>query len=501
MVGNRPHDGADVIFPNALGRSYTAQSPITDQEFTMNLRVQVSDAKGAASRVSFYRTPGVRAYVQVPTPGWSSAFEINGRSFGIAGDTFYEITEVAGIGIATDRGKVLVGTDPSTICANGPAGDQLLVTSGSAVAAGMAGNAYVYDLTANTLTPIATLAGKATQGGMLNGYGVVFDQTTGINRYSDLFDFSVFDPTNFWQRSNQPDSYQGFCVTPWGYLCLPGGQTGEMWNPNGGFPLPFAPDPAANFNYGIAATFSIANAGGAICWLATGTEGGLSVVAATGLQPQVISDLALDQELAGYTVTKDAIGQAFQYKGQTFYRLTFPAEGKTKQYDFSSGIWTDVGTWISEDEAYTYFRPVFHTYFKGKHLMGDRETGVLYEMSDAFASDVDDHSIRWLRRTPSIIDEQHYVFHTSLRLLAEVGVGTGGLTPGYDPQIVLRYSDNGGRTWGNGIQASLGAEGDYDNLIWFWQLGMARNRVYELSGTDPVVTAFSEVYLDVAKAA
>ncbi len=56
-------------------------------------------------------------------------------------------------------------------------------------------------------------------------------------------------------------------------------------------------------------------------------------------------------------------------------------------------------------------------------------------------------------------------------------------------------------TWGTELQASMGAQGAYSTLIWFYQLGMARNRVYELSGTDPVITAFTNVFLDAQKAA
>lgn len=486
-------------YENALGRSYTAQSPITDVELTMNLRVQISESKGATSDVTFYRTPGVRAWVEVPKGGFRATFEMNGRSFGVAGDTFYEFTNPANTGTYTVRGTVLVGADPATICANG-SGNQLLITSGSTIAAAVAGNAYVYNLLTNTLTTISTLIGKATMGGMLNGYGLVFNYNTGTTYYSDLLDFSVFDPLDFWQRSNQPDNYRAMQVTSAGYICLPGGQTGEQWYPNGGFPLPFALDPSGNFNYGIAAPFSIANAGGAISWLATSHDGGLCVVATPGLQPQVISDFALDQELADYTKIDDAIGQSLQYKGQTFLRLTFPIEKVTKQFDFASKIWTDVGTWISEDEEFTYFRPVYHCYAFNKHLMGDRESGVLYELSDAFSTDVNSRDLRWLRRTPAIVQEQDCVFHTKLALLMRVGVGNQ-VAPGVSPQIMLRYSDDGGMTWGHEVQASIGAIGAYGTLVWFWQLGMARNRVYELSGTDPVVTSISQLYLDAEAAA
>jgi hypothetical protein len=467
----------------------------------MNLRVQISESKGATSQVSFYRYPGFREFVRATTAGWSSCFEMNGRAFGVSGDTFYEITYPANVGTVTARGTVLVGTDPSSIWSNGKDGDQLLVVSGSSISSDIAGNAYVYDLTANTLTAISTLTGKATQGGYLNGYGIVFDQTTGTNYYSDLLDFSVFDPANFWARSNQPDAYQAMCVTSWGYIWLPGGQTGEAWYPNGGFPLPFQPDPAGNFNAGTAATFSLTNAGGSMCWLATGHDGGLTVMAASGLQPQVISDFALDQELAGYARIDDCIGESFQYKGQTFLRLTFPTEQVTKQYDFSSQLWTDGGTWISEEDDFTYLRPVYHMYAFNKHLMGDRESGVLYEMSDDFSTDVESRPLRWVRRTPAVVDEQNFVFHQKLSILMRTGVGTGGLASGYDPKVNLRYSDDGGMTWGHEISADVGEIGAYPTLVWFWQLGMARNRVYELSGTDPVITSFTNVFLEAEKAA
>lgn len=488
-------------FPDVLGRSYQLQSVISDQEMTMNLRVQVSESKGATAQTSFYRVPGFSQFVMASTAGWSSVFEMNGRCFGVSGTTFYEVTFPANVGTLTARGTVIVGTDPSSICSNGKGGDQLLVVSGSSVSSDVAGNAYVYDLSLNTLTEITDLVGKATQSGYLNGYGLVFDQTSGTVYYSDLLDFGVFDPANFWARSNQPDAYQAMQVTSWGYICLPGGQTGEFWYPNGGFPLPFQYDPAGNFNAGIAATFSICNAGGAIVWMAAQHDGGLTVMAASGLQPQVISDFALDNTLASLDRIDDAIAESFQYKGQTFYRLTFPTEMITKQYDFASQLWTDVGTWIAEDDDFTYCRAVYHAYAFNRHLMGDRETGVLYEMSDAFATDVDDRPLRWVRRTPSILNEQEYVFHSKLTVLGMVGVGSQGLAPGYDPQINLRYSDDGGFTWSYELSASMGAVGAYDVLLWFWQLGMARNRVYELSGTDPVVTAFTNVFLDAQKAA
>jgi hypothetical protein len=60
--------------------------------------------------------------------------------------------------------------------------------------------------------------------------------------------------------------------------------------------------------------------------------------------------------------------------------------------------------------------------------------------------------------------------------------------PGYDPQVMLRWSDDGGHTWSNEHWSSIGKIGAYGHRTFWRRLGMTlklRDRVYELSGTDP----------------
>jgi hypothetical protein len=60
--------------------------------------------------------------------------------------------------------------------------------------------------------------------------------------------------------------------------------------------------------------------------------------------------------------------------------------------------------------------------------------------------------------------------------------------PGYDPQAMLRWSDDGGHTWSNEYWSSLGKIGAYGQRTFWRRLGMTlklRDRVYEVSGTDP----------------
>jgi hypothetical protein len=74
-------------------------------------------------------------------------------------------------------------------------------------------------------------------------------------------------------------------------------------------------------------------------------------------------------------------------------------------------------------------------------------------------------------------------------ILIEKGrVGAAGI----DPQVMLRWSDDGGHTWSNEHWRSMGKTGTYGTRVIWRRLGMTlklRDRVYEVSGTDDVKIA------------
>lgn len=62
----------------------------------------------------------------------------------------------------------------------------------------------------------------------------------------------------------------------------------------------------------------------------------------------------------------------------------------------------------------------------------------------------------------------------------------------YDPQVRLRWSDDGGHTWSNYHAKSCGKIGETGKRVIWRRLGMTvklRDRVYEVSGTDAVKIA------------
>lgn len=142
-------------------------------------------------------------------------------------------------------------------------------------------------------------------------------------------------------------------------------------------------------------------------------------------------------------------------------------------------------------------RGIVHTYASGtykKHLVGDRALGKIYQLSMDNLDDAGD-AIRRIRRAPHVSNEHKFMVHRSLTIDMETGVGTQ-TGQGADPKGMLRFSDDGGRTWSNEIQGSLGKVGKTLTRVKFNRLGRSRDRIYEWAISDPVKVTLVDAYLD-----
>ena len=69
-------------------------------------------------------------------------------------------------------------------------------------------------------------------------------------------------------------------------------------------------------------------------------------------------------------------------------------------------------------------------------------------------------------------------------ILGTTGINTNTTTS--NPQAMLRWSNDGGSTWSKEYWVSIGSIGRYKNRAIWRRLGMARDRIFEVSMTDPV---------------
>jgi len=83
----------------------------------------------------------------------------------------------------------------------------------------------------------------------------------------------------------------------------------------------------------------------------------------------------------------------------------------------------------------------------------------------------------------------------SFELDMEVGVGKE-VGQGTEPQVFLQYSDDGGFTWSSEIWLNIGPLGNYRRRVIWRRLGIARDRVWKVSGSDPVFYQINEAYVN-----
>jgi hypothetical protein len=128
--------------------------------------------------------------------------------------------------------------------------------------------------------------------------------------------------------------------------------------------------------------------------------------------------------------------------------------------------------------------------FQGNIIVGDYANGNVYTFELNVFED-NDIAQRWLRSWRALPTGQNNLKRTanhSLQLEAETGPGTA-TGQGADPQVMLRWSDDGGHTWSNEHWAAMGKIGATGTRVIWRRLGMTlklRDRVYEVSGSDPV---------------
>lgn len=471
-------------YPHFVGGSNELEAVLADQERTVNFYVERVPAGGTVE-AALFPTPGVEVLDTAITGGGRAHWAQGGKEFAVVGTGFYQISSG---GEFTSRGTVALNNNPATICSNGDGGGELFITSG--------GNGYIYDLTAETLTQISGLDGIADQGDQLDGYFLCLEFATSTMRISDLLDGTTWDSTQFAQRSGASDPWVAMKVLT-GYIWLLGSQTSEVWWNAGTFPFPFEPHPSGlRVPYGCAAPFSPEVAQGALTWLGRSLSGEGMVLSTNGFTPRRISTPAVEAAIQGYTTRDDAIGDAYEEGGHTFFLLSFLAGGITWVVDITTGIWHERGTWYDETGEYVAWRALHHAYEFNQHRWLDTDLGVLYRADKSLPLDADARVIRRLRRAPAIVVENQRVFYSSMELLMDVGLGTQ-TGQGFDPQVMLRWSNNGGKTWSDEYMRGAGKAGEYGKRVKWNRLGAARKRVFEVSVTDPIPWRIMAAYLEI----
>jgi len=356
---------------------------------------------------------------------------------------------------------------------------------------------------------------------IIDNYFVYNNPTTQQWGASDLLS-PISPQTSYSLKDGAPDDLVALIVDH-REVYLMGEISSEVWTDVGTVPFPFQRIPGTSTQHGIAAPFSLYRLGNSFAYVSRNNRGQAQIMQMQGYIPQRISTHAVENTLANQNVD-DAIAWTYQLEGHEIYVVSFPSLNLTWAYDATTQMWHK---WLytTDDNQYQRHRGNCCATFQGLVIVGDYANGKLYQLDKTNYTD-DGQNVRRLRRAPHLVTEFQRQYFDELQIQFQPGVGTTGLSAAIQqinlqspyvitdtgtltigaldtvylgefntinanttttyPQAMLRWSNDGGSTWSNEHWTSVGQMGKYRNRAIWRRLGTARDRIFEVSVTDPV---------------
>ena len=383
---------------------------------------------------------------------------------------------------------------------------------------------YIYNETTNQFQQITDPdfmgAGTVTY---LDGYFVYNEPNSQRIWVTSLLDGSSVNPLDFASAEGSPDGVVAVNSIH-RELWVFGTDTTEVWYDSGAADFPLIPIQGAFNETGCIAPYSVAKLDNSLFWLGNDPRGFGVIFRSNGYAAQRVSTHAIEYAIQNYTDISDAVAYTYQQEGHAFYVISFPTGNATWVYDVATGAWHERA--YLDNGIFTRHRSNCQCNFQSTTIVGDYENGNIYKFDLNVYADNGDKQ-KWLRSWRALPSGQNNLKRTaqhSLQLESESGVGLNGIDPydsidgvllteagdtlitqsgdsilvtvttveGANPKAMLRWSDDGGHTWSNEHWTGMGRIGQYGYRTIWRRLGMTqklRDRVYEVSGTDPVKIA------------
>ena len=459
-----------------LGASYVTRSVNAADDRMVNMFPEAIP-EGGKMPAYLQRAPGLKFLQTVgtgPIRGlW--AHQTNGSDFYVvSGNEVYKLSSTS----ATPQLLGAVnGTGPVSIADNGT---QIFFACNP--------DAFIYNETLGTFAKVTDpdFPGAVTVA-YLDGYFVFNQPNSQLLWVTQLLDGTQVDPLDFSSAEGSPDGIVAV-IADHRELWVFGTDSTEVWYDAGLAGFPLTRIQGAFNEIGCVAAYSVAKLDNSLFWLGTDARGQGIVYRANGYTGARVSTHAVEWQIQQYATMSDAVAYTYQQDGHAFYVLNFPTANTTWVFDVATQVWHERAGLTGG--VFTRQRANNQCNFGGTIVVGDFENANIYALDlNTFADNGTEQ--RWLRSWRALPTGQNNLkrtAHHSLQLDCETGVGlnTG---QGSDPQVMLRWSDDGGHTWSSEFWRSMGAIGQYGYRTLWRRLGMTtklRDRVYEISGTDPV---------------
>jgi len=473
-------------FVGFIGPSYTLQSVNADCQRCVNLYPEIDELGSAKEQsvASLVGTPGLQLIATLPLSPFRGCFTSSkGQLYAVGGNGFYKISNTWNV---TFVGYLLSTTGQVSFADNGTS---VVVVDGS--------NGYVLTIASDDFTQISDPdflgADMVT---FQDGY-FIFNKPNSGQFYISGINSTDLDALDIATSEGNPDNIVGL-ISDHRDLWIFNKSSIEVFFNSGNADFPFERVQGAFIEHGCAAKFSIAKMNNTVYWVGQDDKGNGMVFQASGYQPTRISTHALELAIRSYGDVSGAVAWTYQENGHHFYVLNFTNAKTTWVFDTTTNLWherTYNNAGIQERH-----RANGHSFAYNSHVVGDYANGKIYKLNSAYYKDDTAEIIR-IRAAPHVSSDLVRMFHNSLQVDLEGGVGLDGSSQGIDPKIMMQFSDDGGHSWSNEKWSDIGQIGAFKARAIWRRLGQSRDRVYRLTISDPIKVTLLNAQIDVMSGA
>lgn len=459
--------------------AYQAAALIADAQRCVNLFPEINPPDSPFP-TTHYLTPGLTALAQDTTDigVWRGLYAASSNDlYGVVGanvvfiDTNWNLNSI---------GTITPGVTPVSMADNGTT---MVLVDGTP-------NGYQVNLASRVMTQIvdANFLG-ADKADFMDTF-LVFNQPGTQNFYSTTSSaVTPFNPLYIAAKTDSSDLLSTLVIVN-RVVWLLGQKSTELWYDAGNAIFPFSELPGVIVQHGCIAKYSAATYGQGLYWLGQNRHGRGVVYRGLGYTAKRISTHAIEDIIQKYPTMTDAIGLTYQQGGHSFYALSFPSGNATWVFDEATGLWHQRAS-IDAQGNLNRWRVNCYANAYGIDVVGDYSNGTLYRL-DVGNFTENGTAIPRIRSFPHMVAAgKRAIYH---QFIAEFDAGHAN-SAAADPKVALRYSDDRGQTFSNPIYMPLPA-GKYNSNPSWRRLGMARDRVFELSWSAPFATALSGAYID-----
>ena len=255
--------------------------------------------------------------------------------------------------------------------------------------------------------------------------------------------------------------------------------------------FPFVP--VANIELGLLSAQAAVRLDRDTFWLASdGTirrmEGYGGTIISTPAVERAIGMIADKSTIAAFGWNAQGIGHSF---------VAFTSPEWTWVYDVREGTWHE-----RKSYGLDFWRISAVVEWQGRVIAGDYANGRLYDMRGDLNDEAGDPHIMITQTAPSDAFPYPVQYHAvTLDVVPGVGTNTPTKPQDQNPQVVMTYSDDGGRTWSTERHAEMGRQGATNARVKWHRLGMGRRngRTFRFSCAAAVARCFQSAALDVEK--